>query len=115
MPPGLSSEEKKGVKPGYLKVEKQRLTRFRGNKIPFVINSMDAAIRYAVPEIREYHERKLTGLIAGVCEDFSATRRDLVEAGLISRTNGICELTERGKTVWSVEHFIMEKYMKKAV
>ncbi len=95
--------------------EKQRLARLRGDKIPFVMNSMDAAIRYAIPEIREYHERELTGLIAGVCEDFSAARRDLVEAGLISRLNGICELTEQGKTVWRVEHFIMERYMKNTV
>ena len=76
---------------------------------------MDAAIRYAMPEIRKYDERELTGLIAGVCIDFSATRRDLVDAGLLKRSKSVCELTEMGKTVWSVEHFIMEKYLKNEV
>ena len=95
-----------------LAAEHQRLARLRGSKIPFVMNSMDAAIRYAIPEIRKYNERELTGLLAGVCHDFSTTRRDLVEAGLFTRSNGVCELTDRGKTVWRVEHFIMEKYAK---
>ena len=91
---------------------KVRLIRLRGEKKPFIMNSMDTAIRFAILEIRKYDERELTGLLAGICRDFSAARRDLVEAGLINRSSGVCELTERGKSVWRVEHFIMEKYLK---
>ncbi len=86
--------------------EMQRRNRLRGKKTPFTMNAMDAAIRYAIPEIRKYDERELSGLIAGVCRDFSTARRDLVEAGLLQRYNGVCELTDLGKTVWRVEKFI---------
>ena len=100
------------VYPTPLKKTKERQQMIRGSNQPFILNSMDAVIRFALPDIREYDERELTSRIAGICFDYSATRRDLMEEGLMTRSNGICELTEKGKAVWRVEHFIMNHYLQ---
>ncbi|MEE8399588.1 MAG: sigma-70 family RNA polymerase sigma factor [Desulfobacterales bacterium] len=97
--------------PTPLDATKERLQRVRGDAHPFTLLSLDAVMRYALPEIRQYDERELTRRISGVCYDYSATRRHLMEEGLMSRANGICEFTDHGKVVWQVEHFIMENYL----
>ena len=99
------------VYPKSLELTKQRLQRIRGDAHPFTVLSLDAVLRYALPEIRQYDERELTRRISGVCYDYSATRRHLMEEGLMSRSNGICEFTDNGKIVWRVEHFIMDNYL----
>ena len=98
--------------PAPLKGTLKRLQKLRGDARPFAYISMDTAIRYAFPELRQYDERELTRRIGEVCYDYSATRRYLMDEGLMSRTNRVCEFTDRGKTVWRVEHFIMENYLK---
>lgn len=80
---------------------------------PFFI-STEAAIR-ALPEIRDYEEDELTRIIAQVCYDYSTTRRHLVmdrRYSLMNRSGGIYQLTELGKAVWRVEHFIVENYLR---
>ena len=72
---------------------------------------LDAAIRYAIPECRPYDELELTRQLAKYCGDFSVTRRGLVAFGLMTRKDSVCELTEFGKAVWRVEHFIMGNYL----
>ncbi len=50
--------------------------------------------------------------IARVCSDHCATRRYMVELGLMSRANGVYEFTETGKSAWRVERFICEGYLE---
>ena len=91
----------------------KRLSKIRGDETPNTFVSTEVAIR-ALPETRAYDEKELTRLIAGVCHDYSTTRRFLVMEGkhsLMTRDNGIYELTDLGKLVWRVEHFIMHKYL----
>ena len=52
-----------------------------------------AVIRYALPEIRRYEERDLTRRIAAVCGDYAATRRKLIEEGLMERSGGVYAFT----------------------
>ena len=73
--------------------------------------AMNAAIGN-LPELRPYEERELTKLIAQVCVDYSATRRYLIETGLMTRESGIYSLTEWGEAVWRVETFIRRQYMR---
>ena len=47
--------------------------------------------------------------------DYSATRRKLVDEGLMTRVGGVYEFTELGKAVWRVEHFIMDEYLGKGL
>lgn len=91
--------------------QKLALKRQRG-KQPFTFISLDAAIRYAIPEMREYEERDLTDRIAMVCNDYCCTRRFLIEQGLMTRESGIYQLTKLGEAVWRVEHFIMNQYLR---
>lgn len=74
--------------------------------------SLDAALRYAIPEIRTYDERELTSNIARICYDYSATRRYLITDGIMQRSHGVYELTELGKAMWRVERFIMDNYLR---
>ncbi|MHB1000341.1 MAG: sigma-70 family RNA polymerase sigma factor [Armatimonadota bacterium] len=99
-------------KPVMSEVEQKLALKRRRGKKPVAFISLDAAIRYALPEIREYEERDLTDRIAMVCEDFCCTRRFMIEQGLMTREGGIYQLTELGKSVWRVEHFIMDNYLQ---
>jgi len=71
--------------------------------------SIDLGIR-VLPELRPYPEFELTQYLAGICHDYAFTRRLMADKGLIERRDGVCELTETGRAVWRVEHFIMENY-----
>jgi hypothetical protein len=73
--------------------------------------SPDAAIRFGLTEMRGYEERDLTERIARVCSDYCATRRYMVELGLMTRSDGVYEFTESGKSAWRVEQFICERYL----
>lgn len=99
-------------KPEMSEVERKLALKRQRGKNPVAFISLDAAIRYAMPEIREYEERDLTDRIAMVCEDFCCTRRFLIEQGLMTREGGIYQLTELGKSVWRVEHFIIDHYLR---
>jgi len=92
----------------------KRLQKVRGDDAePVFYASSIAAIR-ALPEIRPYEERDLTHRIAQVCDDYSTTRRYLVmdrRNSLMTRAKGIYELTELGKAVWRIEHFIQRNYL----
>jgi RNA polymerase sigma-70 factor (ECF subfamily) len=93
---------------------RKRLHRIRGEASPVFEVSTEMAIR-ALPEIRPYEEGELTRIIARVCRDYSTTRRRLVMDGrhsLMNRAGGIYEITELGKAVWRVEHFIKERYLQ---
>lgn len=89
----------------------KRLAEKRRKVTPVAHISPDAAIRFGLTELRSYDERDLTERIARVCTDYCATRRGMVELGLMTRANGIYEFTEAGKSVWRVEQFICERYL----
>ncbi len=85
---------------------------------PLLHTSLVGAVRN-LPAIRPYAEDELTRLIGEVCGDYSTTRRELVmlseriwegieytPTGLMRRRDGIYELTEFGRAVWRVEHFL---------
>jgi HEAT repeat protein len=82
--------------------ERARERRLRGDARPFVLISLNAALR-ALEDAGPYEEAALTGCIARVCIDFAATRRYLVEKGLMTREAGIYRLTALGEAVWRVE------------
>jgi HEAT repeat protein len=90
---------------------RKRLRRIRGAASPVSDISTEMALR-SLPEIRPYEQAELTRLIARVCSDYSGTRRALIIQGLMVRANDIYELTEAGKEIWRVEHFIMERYLR---
>ncbi len=90
---------------------RNRLRRIRGTASPVSDISVEMALR-ALPEARPYGQAELTRLIAQVCSDYAGTRRALIIHKLMDRANDIYELTEWGKQIWSVEHFIVENYMK---
>jgi RNA polymerase sigma-70 factor, ECF subfamily len=83
----------------------------RADAQPITYRSLDAAIRFAMAEIRPYEHKELTDNLAHVCSDYSATRRYLIEEGIMERSDGVYELTELGKAVWRVEHFVMESFL----
>jgi hypothetical protein len=72
---------------------------------------MDAAIRFGIIENRKYDEKEITSLIAGVCEDYSGTRRQLIETNLMERDGGIYIFTAVGDKVRQVEEFIIINYL----
>jgi RNA polymerase sigma-70 factor, ECF subfamily len=84
-----------------------RLQRMRGDAQPFCSDSIGAAIRFAIREPRRYEEQELTRAIARICTDYSATRRHLIEQGLMTREAGNYELTALGTTIWRAEHRIL--------
>lgn len=89
----------------------RRLAEKRRKVSPVAFISPDAAIRFGLSELRCYDEQELTDRIARVCRDYCATRRYMVEFGLLNRTNGLYEFTEAGKSAWRVEQFICERYL----
>ncbi len=89
----------------------RRLAEKRGETKPFVYISLDAAMRFALTELRSYDERELNERIARISQDHCATRRYLVEFGLMTRSGGVYEFTETGEVVWRVERFICEWYL----
>ena len=97
-------------------LKKKRLAKIRGTEeegFQFYI-SLPAVMR-TLPEDREYSESELTRLIAHICADYSTTRRYLVmdePSNLMTRTTGIFRMTDLGRAVWRVEHFIRARYLK---
>jgi hypothetical protein len=73
--------------------------------------AMDAAMR-ALPEMRAYDDTELTERIATVCNDWCATRREVVELRLMRRESNRYEFTPLGEAIWRVEHYIMEHYLR---
>jgi HEAT repeat protein len=90
---------------------RKRLQRVRGNASPIFDISVEMALR-ALPEMRSYEHSEITRLIARVCHDYSGTRRALIIQKLMDRSDGIYSFTERGRVIWHVEHFIVERYLK---
>lgn len=89
----------------------RRLAEKRRKVNPIAVISPDAVLRFGLTEMRSYDEREVTERIAKVCSDYCATRRYMVELGLMSRSNGVYEFTESGKSAWRVEQFICEHYL----
>ncbi|MHB1459785.1 MAG: sigma-70 family RNA polymerase sigma factor [Armatimonadota bacterium] len=75
---------------------------------PVCFISLDAVMRYGLPELRSYDEKELTERIACVCEDYCAARRYLVEFRLMVRDNGRYSFTPLGERMWHVEQAIMK-------
>ena len=73
--------------------------------------SIDLGIR-VLPELRPYPEFEFTQHLAGICHDYAFTRRLMADKGLIERRDGVCELSQTGESVWRVEHYIMENYLR---
>ena len=72
------------------------------------------AVMRTLLEDREYTEVELTKLIAQTCADYATTRRFLVmdkSVNLMTRSAGIFRMTDIGRAVWRVEHFIAERYL----
>ncbi len=90
---------------------RKREEKIRGAARPFTHQSVGAAIRFALTELRPYEERELTRRIARVCSDYASTRRFLIEQGLMRREAGTYTFTELGAAVWRVEHFIRQHYL----
>ncbi|MDX9972281.1 MAG: sigma-70 family RNA polymerase sigma factor [FCB group bacterium] len=90
----------------------KRLERANMAANPVTGISIDAALRYALPEPRTYGHRELTERLATVCGDFSATRRYAVEEGVFERVGDEYHFTELGKAAWRVERFVVEHYLK---
>jgi len=74
----------------------------------FTYRSLDAAMRFSLPEERAYGHWEITQRLSQVCIDFSTARRHLITEGLMVRENDIYEFTDLGRTVWRIEHFIMD-------
>jgi len=97
--------------PSMTETARRALETVRGEANPITYVSLDAAIRYAMPELRSYDEMALSRQLTKYCGDVAIARRGLVMFGLMSRKDNVCELTEFGKAVWRVEHFIMDHYL----
>lgn len=89
---------------------RRRLEKLRGDAVPLSKDNLGVAIRFALEQNRPYDELELTQRIARVCTDYSATRRHLIEQGLMTRQGGRYDLTEFGRAVWRVEHHILQHY-----
>lgn len=101
-----------GVKPRksvLSEVDRKLAEKRRRKSQPIAFISLDAAIRYALVELRPYEERELTERIACVCEDYCSTRRSLIDRKLMTRSDSIYTFTAFGETVWRVEHSIMDR------
>jgi len=90
---------------------RRRLRRIRGSASPVSDISTQMALR-VLPEVRPYEQAELTRLIAQVCRDYSGTRRALIIQKLMDRADDVYELTESGREIWRVEHFIVERYLQ---
>ena len=73
--------------------------------------SVDGPLR-VLPEIRAYDVVELTRHVARICGDRSASRRLMVEHGLLRRTGRKYEFTPLGEAAWRVEHSILEHFMR---
>jgi hypothetical protein len=89
----------------------RRLAEKRRKVNPVALISPDAVMRFGLTAIRSYDENELTECIARVCLDYCATRRYMVELGLMTRANGIYEFTENGKQALRVENYIYDRYL----
>jgi hypothetical protein len=96
-------------KPSALELERRE--RAGTGAAAYTYRSLDAVIRFALPEIRAYTHQEITQRMSQVCADYSTARRHLVTEGLVERENDIYTLTPLGETVWRVEHFILDNYM----
>jgi RNA polymerase sigma factor (sigma-70 family) len=88
-------------------LEVQRIRRIRGDSKPEKHIDPVAALR-ALPELRSYGEAELTRIVAGVCGDYSTTRRQMVMEGrhaLMKRAKGVYTFTQIGEAVWRVGEF----------
>jgi hypothetical protein len=92
----------------------RRLAEKRRKVSPVAVISPDAALRFGLTELASYEEQDLTERIARICSDYCATRRYMVELGLMSREGGVYQFTESGKSAWRVERFICERYLSPA-
>lgn len=88
----------------------ERIKKTFGSLNPVQECSVDAALR-VIPESRVYNESELTKYIAGICGDWCATRRMLIDYIFMKRTFDNYEFTERGESAWRTEHFIMNNYL----
>jgi len=81
--------------------------RLRGRGAePVAEISVEAALRFALTDLRPYEERELSWRIGQVCEDVSSVRRALVEQGLMTREDALYRFTPLGEAMWRVERFI---------
>ena len=91
------------------KLEAERLGRIRGGSLPRKHTDPVGALR-ALPELRSYGEEELTTIVAGLCGDYSTTRRQMVMEGrhaLMRREKGVYSFTQIGEAVWRVGQFVM--------
>ncbi|MCP4639170.1 MAG: sigma-70 family RNA polymerase sigma factor [bacterium] len=88
-----------------------RILRQDHDEEPVAHISLDAAMRFAFDGTKPRTHQEITRQLAGVCGDYSATRRYLIEQGLMDRDGGVYEFTERGRAAWRVEHFILDHYL----
>jgi len=93
-------------------LERKRLERANMAAKPFVDISIDAMLRFALPERRTYAHRELTERLSAVCSDYSATRRYAVEEGVLERTGDDYRFTELGEAAWRVERHILDHYLR---
>jgi RNA polymerase sigma-70 factor (ECF subfamily) len=77
--------------------------------------SVDGAIRFALDALRPYEERELNERIGRHVWDHCLARRRLVDFGLMTRAAGVYEFTELGRTVWRVEHHVLEHYLGRGI
>jgi RNA polymerase sigma-70 factor (ECF subfamily) len=91
------------------KLEEDRLGRIRGDSLPRKHVDPVGALR-ALPELRKFEEEELTKVVAGLCGDYSTTRRQMVMEGrhaLMRREKGVYSFTQIGEAVWRVGQFVM--------
>lgn len=91
--------------------EEERLRRSFGDVTPMHRFSLDAVMRWALPELRAYDHAEITRRIASVCSDYAGTRRFLITDGLLERESGVYTFTALGETVWRVEQSILDHYL----
>jgi len=103
-------KQRPGWRPEPSEAARKLRRRIRGDATPFTHGGLVAAVRSALPELRAYDETDLTRRLAAVCGDYAGVRRNLIDRALMTRRRGIYELTDLGRAVWRVEHFIREHY-----
>jgi len=93
-------------------LDEARMRRLKASDTRRVIfASIYSAIRWALPELRQYDHPEITRRLAEVCYDFATTRRLLIVDGVMTRSEGVYEFTELGTATWRVEHFIIDNYL----
>jgi hypothetical protein len=100
------------VDPALHAIREQVSARLLGGQVnPTEFISLPAAIA-ALPEIRVYREREVTRFIAQACIDYATTRRQLIMDKFMEREHDRYELTDTGKTIWRVEHYVTNRYLQ---